>query len=328
MAICSILSLNAQDIHFSQFNGSLLNQSPAFTGFFNGDYRVNAIYRSQWLSVPVPYSTFSMGGEMRIKPFAEKRDMVGVGFTFNNDKAGDANYGTNQFYFSGAYIVPLKLDSSLLLSTGLNFGICQVGFDYNKMTFDNQFDGANYNKNLATGERFNYTYYTYADFNVGAGLQYILNSKHKFIYGLGLHHLTNPVITYQGNRLSKLDFKFSNYISYSTPIGLKTDIIAEALINTQGKYYEVLPHASLKYYFNKDLNQAVLGGLSLRARDAFILRAGYHFKTMQSGIAYDINTSKFIAATNRRGAFEIFINYIIKTKRGYTAKKRACPVFM
>jgi type IX secretion system PorP/SprF family membrane protein len=306
----------------------LLNQSPAFTGFFNGDYRVNAIYRSQWLSVPVPYSTFSMGGEMRVKPFVNKKEMIGVGVTFNNDKAGDANYGTNQFYFSGSYIIPLKADSSLLLSTGLNFGICQVGFDYSKMTFDNQFDGANYNKNLTTGERFNYTNYTFVDFNVGAGLQYILNSKHKFMYGLGLHHLTNPVITYQGNRLSKLDFKLSNYIQYTTPISLKVDIIAEALINNQGKYYEIIPHTSLKYYFNKDLNQAVLGGISLRARDAFVLRAGYHFKTMQSGIAYDINTSKFIAATNRRGAFELYINYIIQTKRSYTAKKRACPVFM
>ncbi len=114
------------------------------------------------------------------------------------------------------------------------------------MTFDNQFDGSNYNKNLATGERFNYTSYTFADFNIGASLQYIINSKHRLLYGLGLHHLTSPVITYQGNKLSKLDFKWSNYLHFSTPISLKADIIAEALINTQGKNYEVIPHATLK----------------------------------------------------------------------------------
>ncbi len=318
----------AQDIHFSQFDGSLLNLSPAYTGFFNGDFRVGAIYRSQWQSVPVAYSTISMSGEARLKPTSLKKDMIGVGITFNNDRAGDARYGTTQFYASGNYIFLGKADSSLLISGGLNIGIIQAGFDYSKMTFDNQFDGINYNRTVPTGEKFDWTNIVYADMNAGFAAQYILNYKHKFSYGIGLHHLTNPVITYQGNSLSRLDFRLANYLSYSTSINPKLDIIAEALFNKQGKYYEVIPHTSLKYYLNRDLNQAILGGICLRARDAFVFRVGYHYKTLNSGIAYDINTSKFTAATNRRGAFEIFVNYIIKKQRGYVAKKRACPVFM
>ena len=318
----------AQDLHFSQFDGSLLNLSPAFTGFFNGDYRAGAIYRSQWQSVPVPYSTFSMAGEARLKPKAFVKDMVGVGLTFNSDRAGDLRYGTTQLYASGNYIFLGKADSSLLISAGMNIGWCQVGFDYNKATFDNQFDGLQYNKSTSPNENFDWTKFNYADLNFGVGAQYILNQKHKFTYGLGLHHITNPVITYQGNALSRLDFKLANYLSYTTPINTKMDIVAEALINKQGKYYEVIPHASLKYYLNKDLNQAILGGLCLRARDAVIFRAGYHYKTMQSGIAYDITTSKFTAANNRRGAFEIFINYIFKNKPSFISKKRICPVFM
>jgi hypothetical protein len=79
---------------------------------------------------------------------------------------------------------------------------------------------------------------------------------------------------------------------------------------------------------NRDLNQAVLGGLCFRARDAVIFRFGYSYKTLQSGLAYDINFSKFNAASNRRGAFEMYINYVIHRKRSYIAKKRFCPVFM
>lgn len=315
-------------MHFSQFDGSLLNLSPAFTGFFNGDYRAGAIYRSQWQSVPVPYSTFSMAGEARLKPKSFVKDMIGVGLTFNSDRAGDLRYGTTQLYASGNYIFLGKADSSLLISAGMNIGWCQVGFDYDRATFDNQFDGLQYNKTTSPNEKFDWTKYNYADLNFGFGAQYILNKKHKFMYGLGLHHITSPAITYQGNTLSRLDFKLTNYLSYATPINTKIDIVAEALINKQGKYYEVIPHTSLKYYLNKDLNQAVLGGLCLRARDAVIFRMGYHFKTMQSGISYDITTSKFTAATNRRGAFEIFINYIFKNKPGYISKKRICPVFM
>ena len=68
--------------------------------------------------------------------------------------------------------------------------------------------------------------------------------------------------------------------------------------------------------------------MCLRARDAVVFRFGYTHKTLQSGIAYDINTSKFTAATNRRGAFEIFVNYVISRKPSNFVKKRVCPVFM
>ena len=318
----------SQDIHFSQFNGSLLNLTPAYTGFINGDYRVGAIYRSQWQAVPVPFSTFSMNGETRFRPKQLVKDMVGVGILFNSDRAGDARYGTTQIYASGNYIFLGKADSSLLFTIGMNLGFCQVGFDYDKMTFDNQFDGLNYNKTTATGENFDWTKYNYGDVNLGSALQYIINNKYRLNLGLGFHHITNPVITYQGNALSKLDFKTTTFLSFSSPISNNIDIISEALITKQAKNHEIIPHASLKYYVNKDDNRAVSAGLCLRARDAVILRFGYAYKTLQSGISYDINTSGFTAATNRRGAFEIFINYIINKKRPIVVKKRVCPVFM
>lgn len=306
----------------------MLNLTPGFTGFFNGDFRVGAIYRSQWQAVPVPYSTFSMNGEARLKPKKLVKDMVGVGLVFNSDKAGDTRYGTTQLYANGSYIFLGKPDSSLLVTLGMNLGWCQVGFDYDKMTFDNQFDGVNYSKATASGENFDWTKYNYADMNLGAGVQYILDYKHHFTLGLGFHHLTSPVITYQGNALSKLDFRLTNYLSYSTPINQKADIIAEALISKQAKNYEIIPHSSLKYYFSRDDNKAVLAGVCWRAKDAVVFRFGYTHKTLQSGIAYDINTSKFTAATNRRGAFEIFINYVISRKVNNFVKKRVCPVFM
>lgn len=318
----------AQDIHFSQFGGSILNLNPALTGFFNGDYRVNAIYRSQWLSVPVPYSTISMGGETRFRPSSNTKDMVGVGLLFNNDKAGDTRYGTTQMYVSGSFIHPLKADSSLLVSAGLNVGFCSVGFDYDRMTFDNQYDGLNYNKSAATGENFNWTRYNFGDVNFGIAGQYILNKKQRFILGTSLHHLTTPVITYQGNDQSSLDLKSSTYALFSMPINLKTDVVAELIYNRQGKYNEFIPYASLKYYLNKDANQSVSAGLSVRAKDAFILRGGYTFKATQAGIAYDINTSKFTAATNRRGAFEVYIIHIFFKKYQTIIKKKPCPVFM
>lgn len=269
-----------------------------------------------------------MNGEARIKPRQLAKDMVGFGLMFNSDRAGDARYGTTQAYASGSYIFLGQPDSSLIITLGTNIGWCQVGFDYSKMTFDNQFDGSQYNRGAASGEQFGFTNKNFIDISLGSAVQYILNKRHRFTYAIGFHHITSPVITYQGNDLSKLDYKLSNYLAYSTPIAQRTDIVTEVLITGQGKNYELIPHVSLKYFFNRDLGQAVLGGLCYRTRDAVVARIGYTYKTMQSGIAYDINTSKFNKASNRLGGFEIFINYVIRIKPGFIAKKRNCPVFM
>jgi type IX secretion system PorP/SprF family membrane protein len=320
--------LRAQDIHFSQYNGSLLNLSPGYTGLFNGDYRVGAIFRSQWASVPVSFSTFSMHGEMRLKPPALKKDMIGLGVLFNNDRAGDARYGVSQIYINPSYIYLAKPDSSLILTLGANVGFCNVGFDNTRMTFDNQFNGVQYDKTISSGENFGRTQRNYVDFNVGSVIQYIYKGKHRFTYAIGVSHLSRPVVTYQGNDFSRLDLRITNCISYGRPLNERIDLIAEALITNQGNNYELLPHASLKYYLKKEINQAILFGGSLRTRDAAILRLGYHNRTLQSGVAYDINLSNFVPATNRRGGFELFLIYVFKGAPDFVAKKRACPVFM
>lgn len=328
LLLTASLPLLAQDIHFSQFNASLLNLSPGYTGMFDGDYRLGAAYRSQWQSVPVSYSTFSMAGEKRFKPIKLEKDMIGVGLVFNNDQAGDASYRSSQLYLSGSYIILAKPDSSLLVSFGANVGWYSVGFNYGAMTFDTQYDGLAYNGNLSSGENFNRTKRNFVDFSFGSVVQYIYKAKHRFSYGLGVHHLSSPVITYQGNDLSRLDYKFTNCLSYNTPINERVDVLAEALITLQGKNTELIPHASLKYFTNRNENQAIQAGLCYRAKDAVVVRLGYQYRTLQSGISYDINISKFNAATNLRGGFEIFVNYVIKVKPAFIARKRYCPVFM
>ncbi len=328
--LCFFPVLKGQDIHFSQYNGSLLNLNPAFTGMFDGDYRFNGIYRSQWLSVPVPYKTFGFGADMRYRPQKLKSDVIGFGLQFNNDQAGDANYTTNQIYLSGSYIHKVKRDSALLISIGFNTGFSSSNFNYSKMTFDNQFDGYDYNAGSPTGERFTSYKSRFTDFNIGVGFQYSFSQLTRLTYAFSLYHLTNPSVTYQGNTLSKLDSKFGNYVAFEMPVTDNNKFIwmSELLYSHQGKYNEFIPGTNIKYMLNTETNNGVSLGLYLRTRDAIVARLGYTFKTTTAGMSYDMNTSKFIAATNRRGAFEIFITHIIKRYRPFIAKKRVCPVFM
>ena len=88
----------------------------------------------------------------------------------------------------------------------------------------------------------------FLDVNFGSVIQYVFKNKNKLIYGLGVHHINKPEITYQGNDLSQLNFKLTNCLSFSMPLSIKTDLIAEALITVQGNNYEIVPHASIKYH--------------------------------------------------------------------------------
>lgn len=48
-----------QDIHFSQFYASPLQLNPATAGMFEGDIRVNCLYRTQWPSITAPFTTMA-----------------------------------------------------------------------------------------------------------------------------------------------------------------------------------------------------------------------------------------------------------------------------
>jgi len=320
--------LRGQDIHFSQYNGSVLNVNPAFTGLFDGDYRVGGIYRSQWQSVPVPYRTVSLAADGRFKTKSMKSDRFGAGVVFNNDRAGDTYLSTNQFYFSGSYIHKVNSDSTLLWSNGVMLGVSNIGFDYGKMTFDSQYNGSNYDASLGTGENFAKNATTYLDLNLGTALQFAIKQRAYVQYGLSYHHLTSPKVTFQNNNNVKVDGKLSNYLGFQYPIAPKLDIMAELLYAHQGKYNEFVPGAMIRFYIDPNTQQAISAGIYYRVKDAAIARVGYQFKTLTAGIAYDVNTSKFIAATNRRGAFEVYLNYIFKKIVPFVPKRRVCPIYM
>jgi hypothetical protein len=45
----SFTEVCAQDLHFSQFFETPLLCNPALAGIFTGDYRIQGVYRDQWI---------------------------------------------------------------------------------------------------------------------------------------------------------------------------------------------------------------------------------------------------------------------------------------
>jgi len=257
-----------------------------------------------------------------------KSDRIGVGLLFNNDKAGYANYTINQFYASGSYIHKVNKDSTLLWSNGVNVGFSSVAFNYSKMTFDNQYDGNSYNSSYSTGESFASNATSYADVTLGTALKYIIKQRAYVQYGLTYSHINSPKITFQNNAAIKIDSKLYNYLSFQYPVANNFDVVFELLHQHQGKYNEFIPSAMLKLHLNQAKQQQVGLGFNYRAKDAFVARLFYQVKTLNVGVSYDVNTSKFVAATNKQGAFEIYATYIFKKLIPFTPKSRVCPIYM
>ncbi len=320
--------LHAQDIHFSQFWMQPLYLNPGNAGMFNGDYRVGGMYRNQWRTVPVPYSTISFMGDARFNRVLSQQSAMGVGAIFNNDISGDSHYSINQFYVPVSHIQNFKSDTNLCVSFGIMPGISNIAFRTNKLTFDNQFDGDVYNPALASGENFPMLSRTY--FDVGAGLtaQYKFKTTGYITGGTSFSHFNRPGVSFFKNNDVKLYAKSTSFIGVKYPFNQKIAVHGDLMYQTQGPFHETILAARGSYLLDPKDNIVLYGGFSTRVKDAFTILLGMDYKDYKFGFAYDINYSKFTPATNKRGAFEIGLIYIFRKNPVFTPKKRSCPIYM
>ncbi len=319
--------LFAQDIHLSQFWANPLYLNPAQTGMFDGDYRVAAAYRNQWRAVPVPYSTLSFCGDARLNQVFSKNSAVGVGLIFNNDVSGDSRYNINQFYIPLSYIQNFKSDTNLSISLGISPGVSNIAFNTSKLSYDNQFDGDAYNPSLPSGENYPTQSKTYFDIGTGLAVNYKLKGGYISV-GTSLSHLTRPNISFFKNEGVNLYTKSNTYVSFKYPLKELLFLHADMMYEKQGPFHETVLAGRVSYVVNKEAHVSVNAGLSARFGDAAIILLGMDYKSCRVGLAYDINTSKFNAATNKRGAIEVCLLYIIKKPPMFIPKKRSCPVDM
>src|SRR3954462_5389689 len=92
--LMKLAPLYAQDPHFSQFFEAPLLRNPSLAGLFEGDIRVQGVYRNQWGSVTVPYQTGSFNVEYK-QPVGRGNDFLTIGMQILYDRAGATNFTTS-----------------------------------------------------------------------------------------------------------------------------------------------------------------------------------------------------------------------------------------
>ena len=312
----------SQDLHFSMYPLSPLNLNPALTGDFIGDIRANSIHRSQWAAVTVPYSTYSVSSDIKTNK------KIPLGILLNQDRAGDSQFNTFQMNVSSAF--NLIQDSTQQLRVGFQTGITSRGIQSNALTMDAQYNGVQFDPNLPTNESFQNYNRIYGNLNVGINYQYQL-LNHFIQFDVSCFNLNQSNQTFFGATPPvSLDLKWIGRINHRFMINDFFTLSSSILFTHQGPHKELLVGSEIHYTLAElsFLKRALWSGIYYRSNDAVFLSSGVIFDAWKIGLAYDINFSKLVPASNNRGSFEIALSYILSKKMKLESPIFICPDYL
>jgi type IX secretion system PorP/SprF family membrane protein len=190
------LALKAQDPHFSQFFASPLTLNPAFTGKYDGQFRLAANHRDQWPSIPKAYVTTSASIDFGIlKNKIPEGDVFGIGFSALSDQSADAALKLNYGSLSLSYHKSLDEDGYNTIGAGFQTTYSSALLDFTKLTFEDQLTQNGFTgttaENLNNGSNQNYV-----DMNAGILYSGSSNGMNNFYIGTSIYHINRPNLSF------------------------------------------------------------------------------------------------------------------------------------
>lgn len=332
LVLCLMVSSKssfAQDIHFSQFNFSPLNQNPANTNLFDGSYRFVGNYKNQWPTVPVRFNTFSASAEANLATLSNG-DRIGAGLVFYYDGAGDSRFSALNIALSASYGKTLDKKKKHYLNYGIQFGMVSRSFSYDKLYFDNQWNGDAFNPNTGIDESFSRTRYSFFDLGMGLAYRWQKSERTSYTIGFGITHINAPSQSFYNDNSIKLNPRFTVHAQAKIKVARRVDIVPEAMWQMQDVKQEFLIGAHAKYYIPNKIKHTVALNIGAYSRviDAGWLMAGFDYDNLQFNMSYDINFSKLTAASRYNGGIEMSVIYILSKVKKIDKPGAVCPSFL
>jgi type IX secretion system PorP/SprF family membrane protein len=320
-----LISLQGQDIHFSQFFQAPLLRNPSLAGIYTGDIRIQGVYRDQWNSVTDAYKTASLDGEYKM-PIGKSNDYITAGLQLLYDRAGTISWTSTYVLPALNYHKSLSDEKNRYLSLGFMGGIVQRRFDRSKMTTNSTYD------NGTDGEYFNDASYLYADGSVGMSFNSNLgeNPNSNYFLGLAYHHFNRPKASFYRNANIEIFPKwvFSGGIRFG--VSDYSYLTVQADQSTQGEYSETIAGAMYGLKIGEDHDNPAYtlhAGGFLRWNDALIPTLKLDYNPFSVTLSYDVNISKLKPSSYGRGGFEISVSYIGSRQNNSSIDAVRCPRF-
>lgn len=315
----------AQDLHNSQFYLNPVHLSPASTGVFEGEWRVSGLYRSQWQSVPVSYSTYSLSADW--KAIERNKDRVSVGLLLQNDQAGDGRYSWGQggLNISAAHAI----SASSELSAGFGLAGIQRSIHIGQLTFKNQWAGDFFDPSRPSGEPLERSSGLAASLSAGLAWSYRKpETRTRVQVGAGAFHLNRPVVSLGGDNQAKIPIRSSLLVEGIFQMQEQWDLVGVLGAQRQKNVQEILVGAGIRQMLSTGFANvsAIRTTVSWRLGDAIIPAVQLERNNWLLGLSYDWNISSFDTATNGRGGIEVALVWRVIPVEIPKADK-CCPVF-
>ncbi len=335
VVILTGLKAAGQSMHFSQYYNAPMLLNPANTALLpEDDFRVGLNYRNQWAIIPVPYNTFSAFGDIKIggnKNNENHNNWLGLGLAFFNDKAGDGNLSLMDMQASLAY--HLQLSKTFMLSLGFSGGYVERSVNYDNITFDAQWDGLTFNKNIPNGEKVGIiktSYYTAAP---GINFAWFPTESIYAKLGVGVDNINRPTETFYSKGKNTLDYRPMANLDVILKTGPVLIVNPSMYYTQQSGAQELVAGAQFRTVLtntnqlNPLITQLILGAY-YRLNDAAIGVAGIQVGGLQFTMSYDFTLSGLAPYNASYGALEFSLLYTGKYDKNKGVKKTySCPRF-
>jgi len=316
---------HAQDPHFSQFFSSPLTLNPAFTGKFNGLWRLAANHRDQWPSIPKAYVTSSASLDF---PILQKRipenDVFGAGISGLSDASANNILKLNYGSLSMSYHKSLDENGYSTIGAGFQGTYSSLSLDVSKLYFEDQLTQNGFT-GTTTDILTNGTNQSYFDMNAGVLYSGSSNGINNYYAGVSMYHINRPKVSFKDKNWY-LSGRITIHAGGSFPVSDVLTLHTSIIHQIQNKASETTLGAAIAANLNQDEDKptSIYLGSWIRFNDAVVPYVGLEFGSLRIGASYDLNISGLKAATNTRGGSEISLIYI---KQPAENKGIPCPKF-
>ena len=275
--------------------------NPSMSGFFDGQYRINAQHRSQWSSVSIPFKSTSFSVDRQF-------NKIGIGVQLLLDESGTSILRNNQLNL----LFSNKIQKWRL---GVQLGVVQRSINYSNLNFSDT-------ESFVGDEKI------YFDFGFGVYRKILINKKNIEI-GFSSFHLNKPDQSFSENKdqlnirsnlHSKVEFNLSEY----------WDITPTIVLQKQNAYQQILfgsfAEFDISSFYSKNIELEL--GLFHRWRDAISILMGAKFENTSVTLSYDWNISDLVPASNGIGAWEISFIHIINNIISRPNSYKVCPIYL
>jgi type IX secretion system PorP/SprF family membrane protein len=299
----------AQDHLYSQFFNAPIYLNPSLTGQFEGDFRLNMIYRNQWSALGGDLSYINASVDVAVPKLSG-----GIGLSFNRSSEGTAYLTKNNVAATYSYSVG---GDDFLASFGLQAGFTNRSIDWSKLVFGDQIDRRlGYIEGSISSAQMPEMDNKFF-FDPAAGVNFVYRNA---MVGAAVYHINRPDESFSGTQ-SRLPMRVTINASLKMALGYNYNymedegafLIPSVVYYKQGNVSSMSAGAQFKY---RGFNTGVWYRTNANGgSDAIVVSLIFDFflkrrdtEKIRIGLSHDATTSK-LNYTNTSGTTEASLGY-------------------